>query len=100
MKLNKQEIESALARLPGWRYSNESIVKEYKLIDFQDAIAFVVKIALAAEKMEHHPDITIEYNRVKVILTTHSEDGVTTKDLNLAEKIENFLSNDDQRKNP
>jgi 4a-hydroxytetrahydrobiopterin dehydratase len=66
-------------------------MKDYKLKDFQEAMGFVVKIALAAEKMEHHPDMTIEYNRVKIILTTHSEEGVTDKDFNLAEKIEKFL---------
>ncbi|HUI31040.1 MAG TPA: 4a-hydroxytetrahydrobiopterin dehydratase [Candidatus Acidoferrales bacterium] len=91
MKLNKQEIESRLTRLAGWRYSNESIMKDYKLKDFPEAMGFVVKIALAAEKMEHHPDMTIEYNRVKIILTTHSEEGVTEKDFNLAEKIEKFI---------
>ena len=91
MKLSKQDIDSRLVKLPGWRYSNESIMKDYKLKDFQEAMAFVVKIALAAEKMEHHPDITIEYNRVKIILTTHSEEGVTEKDFSLAEKIEKFI---------
>jgi len=91
MKLKQQEIESRLSKLSGWRYSNESIMKDFKLKDFQEAMAFVVKIALAAEKVEHHPDMTIEYNRVKIILTTHSEEGVTDKDFNLAEKIEKFI---------
>ncbi len=91
MKLNKQEIESRVAKLPGWRYSDESIIKDYKLKDFQDAMGFVVRVALAAEKMEHHPDITIEYNRVKIILTTHSEEGVTVKDFDLAGKIEKLI---------
>jgi len=91
MKLKKQEIDGCLLKLPGWRHVNESITKDYKLKDFQEAMGFVVKIALAAEKMEHHPDMTIEYNKVKIILTTHSEEGVTEKDVNLAEKIESFL---------
>ncbi len=91
MKLTKQEIETRLRNLPGWRYSNESIIKDYKLKEFRDAMAFVVKIALAAEKMDHHPDMTIEYNRVKILLTTHSEDGVTEKDFTLAENIESLL---------
>jgi 4a-hydroxytetrahydrobiopterin dehydratase len=91
MKLKKQEIEERLSRLTGWHYANESISRDYKLKDFSEAMGFVVKIALAAEKMEHHPDMTIEYNRVKIVLTTHSEEGVTEKDFNLAEKIEKFL---------
>ena len=88
MKLNKQEIEFRLSRLTGWQYVNNSIKKEFKLKDFQEAMGFVVKIALAAEKMDHHPDMTIEYNRVKIILTTYSDEGVTTKDFDLAEKID------------
>lgn len=91
MKSNKQEIESRLSKLPGWQYVDNSIKKEFKLKDFQEAMAFVVKIALAAEKMDHHPDITIEYNRVKINLTTYSEEGVTVKDFDLAEKIEKFI---------
>ncbi|HEY9165476.1 MAG TPA: 4a-hydroxytetrahydrobiopterin dehydratase [Candidatus Kryptonia bacterium] len=90
MKLKKPEIDARLAKLPGWRLAEDSIVKDYKLKDFQEAMGFVIKIALAAEKMEHHPDMTIEYNRVKIILTTHSEEGLTTKDFDLAEKIEKF----------
>ncbi len=91
MKLKKEEINQRLSKLSGWRYSNESIIKDYKLKDFQEAMGFVVKIALAAEKMEHHPDMTIEYNRVKIILTTHMEEGVTDKDFNLAEIIDKFI---------
>ncbi|MCL4509848.1 MAG: 4a-hydroxytetrahydrobiopterin dehydratase [Bacteroidetes bacterium] len=91
MKLKGQEIDERLLKLPGWQYVDGAIKKEYKLKDFQEAMAFVVKIALAAEKMDHHPDITIEYNRVKINLTTYSEEGVTVKDFNLAEKIEKFI---------
>ncbi len=91
MKLKRQEIDERLRKLQGWQYADESIKKEFKLKDFSAAMAFVVKIALAAEVAQHHPDMTIEYNRVKIILTTHSEEGVTEKDFSLAEKIENFL---------
>ncbi len=91
MKLKKEEIDTRLAGLSGWRFLNEAISKDFKLKDFQEAMGFVVKIALAAEKMDHHPDITIEYNRVRIKLTTYSEEGVTEKDFNLAEKIEKFF---------
>ncbi len=91
MKLRKNEIDERLSKLSGWQFVDDSIKKEYKLKDFQEAMGFVVKIALAAEKMEHHPDMTIEYNRVKIILTTHSEEGVTAKDFDLAEKIDKFV---------
>jgi len=90
MKLKKQEIDEKLPKLRGWQFADDSIKKEYKLKDFSEAMGFVVKIALAAEKAQHHPDITIEYNRVKIVLTTHSEEGVTAKDFDMAEKIEKF----------
>jgi len=92
MKLKKDEIDAKLSRLSGWKFSNDSIVKDFKLKDFQEAMGFVVKIALAAEKMEHHPDMTIEYDRVRIILTTHTVEGITEKDFDLAEKIDKFVS--------
>ena len=90
MKLAKQEIETRLKNLPGWQYADDSIKKDFKLKDFQEAMGFVVKIALEAERVQHHPDITIEYNRVKIILTTHSEEGVTEKDFDAATRIQHF----------
>ena len=91
MKLKKQEIDARLSKLPDWLLVEDSIKKDFKLKDFSEAMAFVVKIALEAERVQHHPDITIEYNRVKIVLTTHSEEGLTTKDFDLAEKIEKFI---------
>lgn len=88
MKLTKQEVETRIKELSGWQYADNSIRKEFKLKDFQEAMAFVVKIAFEAEKAQHHPDITIEYNRVKIVLTTHSEEGVTEKDFDAARKIQ------------
>lgn len=90
MKLTKQDIETRLKEFPGWRYEDNSIRKDFKLKNFQEAMAFVVKIAFEAEKAQHHPDITIEYNRVKIVLTTHSEEGVTEKDFDSARKIQKF----------
>ncbi len=91
MKLKKQEIDARLSRLSDWLLVEDSIKKDFKLKDFPEAMAFVVKIALEAERVQHHPDITIEYNRVKIVLTTHSEEGLTAKDFDLAEKIEKFI---------
>lgn len=90
MKLKKQEIDARLSKLKEWRLVEDSIKKDYKFKDFSESMAFVVKIALEAEKAQHHPDITIEYNRVRIVLTTHSEEGLTDKDFDLAEKIERF----------
>ncbi len=92
MKLKKQEIDARLSKLSDWLLVEDSIKKDFKLKDFPEAMAFVVKIALEAERVQHHPDITIEYNRVKIVLTTHSEEGLTAKDFDLAEKIEKFIT--------
>ncbi len=91
MKLKKQEIDARLSKLPDWLLVEDSIKKDFKLKDFSEAMGFVVKIALEAERVQHHPDITIEYNRVRIVLTTHSEEGLTAKDFDLAEKIEAFI---------
>ncbi len=91
MKLKKQEIDARLSNLSGWQLVDDSIRKDFKLKDFSEAMGFVVKIALEAERVQHHPDITIEYNRVRIILTTHSEEGLTAMDFDLAGKIEKFV---------
>ncbi|MFN3133933.1 MAG: 4a-hydroxytetrahydrobiopterin dehydratase [Candidatus Kryptonium sp.] len=92
MKLSKLEIEDRLKSLNGWLYDVErdAIVKNFKFKNFRDAIAFVLKVAFESEKMNHHPDILIEYNRVHLALRTHSESGVTEKDFDLAYKIDEF----------
>jgi 4a-hydroxytetrahydrobiopterin dehydratase len=90
MKMKKQEIDARLAKITGWQHVEDTIRKDFKLRDFQEAMGLVVKIALEAERVQHHPDITIEYNRVRIILTTHTEEGLTSKDFDLAEKIEKF----------
>ncbi len=85
------EIEAALGRLPGWRLEQEAgsaIRKEFKFKDFPEAFGFMARVALAAEKADHHPDWSNSYNRVTVTLSTHSEGGVTGKDIALAEAIE------------
>ncbi|MGB9591814.1 MAG: 4a-hydroxytetrahydrobiopterin dehydratase [Candidatus Kryptoniota bacterium] len=90
-KLSSAEIESRILKLQSWERVGSSIKRDFKLKDFQHAMGFVVKVALAAEKMDHHPDITIEYNRVKIVLTTHSVEGLTALDFELAEKIDKLF---------
>lgn len=90
-KLSPDEVESRILKLQSWENVGNSIRRDFKLKDFQHAMGFVVKVALAAEKMDHHPDITIEYNRVRIVLTTHSVGGLTTMDFDLAEKIDKLF---------
>ena len=86
--LSKVEIQQKLKDMRGWSHVGKSIQKRYTLKSFVPAIGLVNKIAEAAEKAQHHPDITINYNVVGVSLSTHSEGGVTQKDFDLAQQID------------
>lgn len=87
--LTNQQILEHLKSLNNWIYVNNSISKEFLFKDFIGAISFVNSVALEAEKMDHHPDILIYgWNKVKINISTHSAGGVTEKDFQLAQKIE------------
>jgi 4a-hydroxytetrahydrobiopterin dehydratase len=88
--LSTEARRAALAGLSGWEEtpSHDAIRKEFRFGDFQAAFAFMTRIALAAEKMDHHPEWTNVYNRVEIILSTHDAKGVTAKDIELAQAIE------------
>lgn len=88
--LSDDEVTAALADLPGWEQAGGEISREYRLDSFAGAITFVVRLSYAAEAANHHPDLDIRYSRVRVALSTHSEGGVTAKDLDLARTIEGF----------
>ena len=88
-RLSASQITKELEYIKGWKSNENSIQKDYKLITFADALAFIVKIGLEAEKMDHHPDLLLHgWNNVQVKLSTHSAGGVTENDFNLAQKIE------------
>lgn len=89
--LSRQQIEQELPALEGGEYTDGALRKRFRLPSFPDSVAFVNKVADLAETANHHPDILISYNRVTLTLTTHSEGGVTKKDLNLASQIERIL---------
>ncbi|MHB8653947.1 MAG: 4a-hydroxytetrahydrobiopterin dehydratase [Terriglobia bacterium] len=86
--LSKVEIQEKLKAMPHWSHVGKSIVKKFTFKSFVPAIAFVNKIAEAAEKAGHHPDITINYSVVGISLSTHSEGGITEKDFSLARQID------------
>ncbi len=87
-KLTDDEITTALAALPLWARAGDTLKKTYTFPTFPDGIRFVDRVALAAEQLGHHPDITINYTRVTMTLSTHDEGGVTEKDITLAHRIE------------
>ena len=90
MKLfSTEEIKEKLELLNGWFYIDDSFVKEFKLKSFADAVAFLVKVSIEAEKLDHHPDLLLHsWNKLKITLSTHSENGVTENDFNLAQTID------------
>lgn len=86
--LNAKEIAAELAKLAGWKLARKEIRKTFELADFAASMGFVVSVALLAEKANHHPDIDIRWNRVTLVLSTHSAGGLTQKDFILAGRIE------------
>jgi 4a-hydroxytetrahydrobiopterin dehydratase len=82
----KLGASTAIAQLSGWtaQAGRDAIVKTYKFADFNEALGFMSRVALVAEKMDHHPEWSNVYNRVEVTLTTHDAGGVTQKDIDLA----------------
>ena len=88
--LTEAEREAALAALPGWTYeaSRNGIARSFKFADFNAAFGFMARVALAAEKADHHPEWSNVWNRVDILLSTHSEGGVTGKDIALAKAID------------
>ncbi len=89
-KLDDAEIRKALADLPGWTLSadGEAIARSFRFADFSQAFAFMTRGALAAEKLDHHPEWSNVYNRVEVKLTTHDAGGLTKLDFDLARLLD------------
>ena len=79
--LSRADIDAALRDLPGWRFAGNALVKEYTFAGFPEAVAFVGRLVPGSEAADHHPDLTVSYRRVTVAFSTHSEGGVTAKDL-------------------
>lgn len=86
--LSKEQIEEQLESLPEWELKDKTIEKTYEFDGFIGAMGFLNAVATTAEGAQHHPDMTIRYNKVTMSLSTHSEGGLTAKDFDLASKIE------------
>jgi len=87
-KLLEQEIAAELRKLGGWSVVNGNLHRVFEFQDFTQAFGFMTRVALAAEKMDHHPDWSNSWNKVTVDLSTHSAGGLTDKDFDLARKIQ------------
>lgn len=88
--LDRSEIEDFVASASGWQTEGDSIIKTFEFSDFSHAMGFVARVAMAAEKADHHPDIDIRWNRVTLALSTHSAGGLTQKDVDLALTVDRF----------
>lgn len=86
--LSLQEIQGLMSRLENWSLEGNMIVKEFTFEDFKGALEFVNKVGAAAERLEHHPDVILQYGKVRLSLSTHSSGGLTEKDFSLAEEID------------
>jgi 4a-hydroxytetrahydrobiopterin dehydratase len=91
-KLSDPKISQELQALPGWSRAADrhAICKNFKFKDFNEAWAFMTRIALLAEKMDHHPEWFNVYNKVDITLTTHDADGISARDIKMAQAIEKF----------
>jgi 4a-hydroxytetrahydrobiopterin dehydratase len=94
LTLTEEEREAALAGLVGWSYdaAARAIRRSFRFRDFSEAFGFMTRVALAAEKSDHHPDWSNRWNKVEVALTTHSAGGVTARDAALAREIDGFAA--------
>ena len=87
--LTADEIAQALAGMPGWERVGDAIVRQFSLDGgFMGSVGFVNRLAEAAEAADHHPDLAIAWNRVTVTLATHSQGGITQKDIALARQAD------------
>ena len=90
MRLTDEEREAALAGLPGWRLDDAAgaIRRSFRFGDFSEAFGFMTRVAMAAEKADHHPDWSNSWNRVDIALSTHSAGGLTALDVEMARMID------------
>ena len=92
-QLTEAERGEALAGLPEWRPRDDklAIVRQFKFADFSQAFAFMARVALIAEKRDHHPEWSNVYNRVAITLTTHDAGGLSERDTKMARAIDKLL---------
>ncbi len=93
-KLERQAVDIALAALPGWRIAPDgaAIIRTFVFRNFSEAFAFMTRCALAAEKLDHHPDWSNTYKTVNISLSTHDAGGLTELDFELARRMDRFAA--------
>ncbi len=89
--LDKEELKSALKKRPEWDLEGKAMTRVIEFEDFMEGIDFVNLLAEVAEEAQHHPDITINYTRITISLTSHEAGGITEDDIELADRISNLV---------
>jgi 4a-hydroxytetrahydrobiopterin dehydratase len=87
-KLTDEEVRQALARVPNWALRDGKLHRDFALADFSAAFAFMARVALAAEKANHHPDWCNSWNKVSIDLSSHDVKGLSRRDFDLAATID------------
>ena len=93
-KLSPQDVAAALADLPAWALDADGtgITRSFKFADFVAAFGFMTRVALLAEKADHHPEWSNVYNRVEIRLSTHDCGGLSKRDMMLAAKVDGLVA--------
>jgi 4a-hydroxytetrahydrobiopterin dehydratase len=89
--LEPEAVQRLLAEVPDWRLDGNTIARTFQFENFSGAVDFVNKVADESESMDHHPDIDIRWNKVKLTLATHSAGGLTDMDFTLARRIDRLV---------
>ena len=88
VKLTDKELSDALKQLKRWQQEGDCLVREFEFDNFIAAFAFMSRVAMRAEKIDHHPDWSNSYNKVRIALTSHDAGGLTARDLALADAVD------------
>ena len=90
-KIPVEELQQRLKKIPEWEIKRDRLVRSFEFDEFMDGIDFVNGVAEIADDANHHPDITIRYNVVKLSLVTHDSGGITSRDFELAARLDTLI---------
>ena len=90
--LDGDQRSAFLAAHPDWTLDGETITRTFVFVNFNEAMGFVTRVAMAADVADHHPDIDVRWNRVTLALSTHESGGLTAKDTDLAATVDAYVA--------
>ena len=91
-RLNSEELDEHLKLVVGWTIEDNKLTKTYEFSSYSAGVVFAAAVAHRADKMDHHPDLTIGYRKVKVAVNTHDVGGISETDFRLAREVDSLLS--------